>query len=49
MVVVCVISGHFPYLLFDFGDGTDDFSKSSSELESESSVSDFLFLFDERV
>ncbi len=35
--------------LFDFGDGTDDFSKSSSELESESSVCDFLFLFDGRV
>ena len=35
--------------LFDFGEGTDDVSKSSSELESESSFCAFLFLFDERV
>ena len=35
--------------LFDFGDGTDDISKSSSELESESSGCDFRFLCDERV
>ena len=36
-----------PFL--DFGEGTDDVSKSSSELESESSLCAFLFLFDERV
>ena len=35
---------------FDFGDGTDDISKSSSELDSsESSLCDFRFFCDERV
>jgi hypothetical protein len=35
--------------LFDFGDGTDDTSKSSSSSVPESSCWDFLFLFDECV
>ena len=34
---------------FDFGDGTDACSKSSSELEDESSCCDFRFLCDGRV
>jgi hypothetical protein len=34
---------------FDFGDGTDEFSKSSSELESDSSCCDLCFFRAERL
>ncbi len=47
-MVVCVISAH-ALPLFDFGDGTDDTSKSSSSSVPESSCWDFLFLIDVRV
>ena len=45
----CCLCNFWALPLFDFGEGTDDVSKSSSELESESSLCAFLFLFDERV